>query len=316
MKPTHLQQIRVRRYVAVWLMAAICQAGTALRGGIGNEGRHLLFVSAVSGAEAPAKEAGVNGMADASRTSSVIVSEQSEVDVAPDGDLSKKFWSAAKRVRFDQTAFSRKSYLEAETAVASRWTKKYLYLAFWCHYERLNIYEGEDPGLERWRLWEKDVVEAFINPKPEKSSHYYEFEIAPNNQWLDLEIDLKRKPFNDAKWNSGFEHATRIYSARHIWTAEMRIPVLAMKVAGLHPDTEWRINFYRADGPETNGSGTSNARPDNSRRMLSWGALPLNLPENSFHQAASFGVLRFTAFPASRGPGELHIDANTARAET
>lgn len=211
----------------------------------------------------------------------VIVSEFSKVDVVPDGNLGK-FWATAERVRFNEAAFTRKKYPKAETMVASRWTAKYLYLAFWCHYQKLNIYEGEDPGPERWGLWEKDVVEAFINPQPEDPSHYYEFEVAPTNQWIDLEIHLHHRPHN-AKWNSGFEHATRIDAAHHIWTAEMRIPIRSMKVEEIKPGAEWRLNFYRDDGP---GVGYA-------RRKMSWGPLPVNSAAELFHQPASFGTIRF-----------------------
>lgn len=224
----------------------------------------------------------VESGASAKHILSVIDSQFSDVDVVPDGDLGKKFWSSAKRVRFDEGAFTRKKYPKAETLVASRWTPNYLYLAFWCHYQTLNTYQGENPASERWGLWEKDVVEAFINPQPENPSHYYEFEIAPTNQWIDLEIDLDRNPFNDPKWNSGFEHATRIDPVHHVWTAEMRIPVRSMKVERIHANAEWKLNFYRNDGPE---SGSA-------RRKLSWGAVPKKAAI-LFHQPASFGTIRF-----------------------
>lgn len=215
-----------------------------------------------------------------SRVPEVIVSEFSENDIVPDGNLRKRLWLLAKRIRFDQAAFARRTYPEAETFVASRWTRKYLYLAFWCRYRTLNIFQGEDLGPKRWQLWERDVVEAFINPQPERVSHYYEFEVAPNNQWIDLEIDLDRNPFMNAKWNSGFEHATRINAVRHVWTAELRIPVVSMMGPMIHQGVQWRINFYRCDGPWAN----------NTRREMSWGSLPAN---GSFHQPGSFGVLRF-----------------------
>lgn len=215
-----------------------------------------------------------------------IESQFSDVDVAPDGDLGKKFWSSAKRVRFDEAAFTRKKYPKAETIVASRWTANYLYLAFWCHYQTLNIYQGENPAIERLGLWEKDVAEAFINPQPENPSHYYEFEVAPTNQWIDLEINLNRNPFGDPKWNSGFEHATRIDSVHHIWTAEMRIPVQSMKVERIRENAEWKLNFYRCDGPG----------PESVRRELSWGPVPRQIP-SMFHQPASFGTIRFVGGP-------------------
>jgi hypothetical protein len=213
----------------------------------------------------------------------VIVSEFSAIDVVPDGNLDKKFWTGAKRIQFDEAGFTRTRHTEAMTLVASRWTRQYLYLAFWCHYQNLNMYGGEDSAHERWQLWEKDVVEAFINPTPDRPSHYYEFEVAPNNQWLDLEIDLTQHPFNDQKWNSGFVHATRIDAKRHVWTVEMRIPIASMTATEADPKKDWRVNFYRCDGTESGAS----------RRMLSWGALPLNLSEHSFHQPNSFGAIRF-----------------------
>jgi hypothetical protein len=213
----------------------------------------------------------------------VILSGFSAVDRIPDGNLNEPFWTSAARVRFDEAGFTREKYPGAETMVASRWTANYLYIAFWCRYQTLNTFDGEDPAPERWGLWERDVVEAFINPTPEHPSHYYEFEIAPTNQWIDLEINLDRKPFNDPKWNSGFLHATRIDPARHIWTAEMRIPIHSMKVKEIRPGAEWRVNFYRNDGP-----GTGHAR-----RNLSWGPLPSGTAAAQFHQPASFGTIRF-----------------------
>ena len=229
-------------------------------------------------------------MADLKRSHPVLISEFSASDTPPDGDLDKHFWSTAKRVSFDQAAFTRASYPKSQTQVASRWTRDYLYLAFWCRYESLNIFQGENPEAERWQLWDKDVVEAFIGPDPERPSHYYEFEVAPNNQWIDLEIDLDKHPFNDPHWNSGFKHATRVNAARHIWTSEWRIPATVLSSVGIRGDSAWRVNFYRADGADSN------------RRAMSWGALPHNLPENSFHQPDSFGLLQF-AGPRSAPQG-------------
>ena len=239
----------------------------------------------------PAVSPGPEKIADMSRDHPVIVSRFSARDTVPDGDLDKPFWSDASRVAFDQAAFTRATYPESETRVASRWTRNYLYLAFWCRYQTLNAFEGEDLHVERWGLWEKDVVEAFIAPDPGQPSHYFEFEVAPNNQWIDLEIDLTKRPFNNARWNSGFEHSTRLDSARHVWTSEWRIPLASLARSGIAPGKDWRVNFYRSDGQPPN------------RRAMSWGALPLKLPQSSFHQPESFGILRFEDRHAS---GEAH----------
>jgi hypothetical protein len=213
----------------------------------------------------------------------VIVSEFSSHDTQPDGDLDKPFWSAARRVSFDQAGFTRTQYPYVETRVASRWTRHYLYLAFWARYQSLNVYQGEDPRPERLGLWDKDVVESFIAPDSARPDHYYEFEVAPNNQWVDLEIDLTKHPFGNAQWNSGFEHATRVDAAQHLWTSEWRIPLASLSPSGITSGGAWRINFYRCDGEDPN------------RRLMSWGPLPRELPQSSFHQPESFGVLRFAS---------------------
>ncbi len=210
-----------------------------------------------------------------------VASKFSSRDFVPDGNLSKGIWRRAQFVSFDEEALGRKKHPEAETRVASFWTTRYIYLAYRCKYTALNVYEGEPSDKEKWGLWDRDVVEAFINPTPERFNHYYEFEVSPNNLWIDLEIDLEKNPFNDAGWDSHFEHATRVDESSRVWTCEMRIPVSAFTPVPIKPGEEWRINFYRADG-----------KGDDSHRLfLTWSPLPGS--KLTFHQPASFGIIRF-----------------------
>ncbi len=197
-----------------------------------------------------------------------------------DGDLEKPVWRTATWVAFDRDMKGERRYPEHETRVASLWSATHLYFAFHSRYTELNIYEGEDPAKERWELWEKDVVEVFLNPRPERVNQYYEFEVAPNNQWLDLVIDKDRDPFNDASWDSGFEHATRIDRQARVWTCEMKIPLSALEVEKIEPGAEWRVNYYRADG--------QGGRAE--RRYMSWSAIPEG---QTFHTPTRFGILRF-----------------------
>ena len=207
-----------------------------------------------------------------------LEARRSSVEFLPDGDLSKPSWKHAKWTEFDNDASGKFHYPEAATRVASLWTETHIYFAFFSRYDSLNIYEGEDPKRERWQLWNRDVVEVFLNPQPERMNHYFEFEVAPNNQWIDLEIDKTRNPFNDASWNSGFEHATRIDAEQHVWTAEMRIPLTAMNVKQLRPGTEWRVNFFRAAGKGD----------DDRRKFLAWSIIPEG---KTFHVPERFGIL-------------------------
>lgn len=213
-------------------------------------------------------------------SSVAIISGFSRKDFVPDGDLKKKAWVKAKWIRFDHDMSGRLHYPEADTRVAALWTEKFVYFAFKCKYSALNVYEGEDASKERWELWNRDVAEVFINSQPERVSHYYEFEVAPNNQWIDLEIDKTKTPFNDASWDSHFDHAARVDSKKHVWICEMRIPVTSMGVSAMQPNMEWRLNFYRADG----------LGDDTQRRFMAWSIIPEG---NSFHQPAYFGIIKF-----------------------
>ena len=208
-----------------------------------------------------------------------LQARRSSVDFLPDGDPAKPYWKHAESVEFDTDASGKSHFPEIATRVASVWTETHIYFFFWCRYDSLNVYQGEDPKVERWLLWDRDVVEVFLNPQPERVDHYYEFEVAPNNQWIDLEIDKTKNPFNDAAWNSGFEHATRIDAKNHVWTAEIRIPISSMNVHAIHSGDQWRANFFRAAGEGG----------DDCRKFLAWSIIPEG---KTFHVPTRFGILR------------------------
>ena len=201
-------------------------------------------------------------------------------DFTPDGDLGKMLWRNVEWVKFDRDAYGGPAYPQAETAVAALWTDHSIYFAFRCKYSILHIYEGEDPAKERWELWNRDVVEVFINPEPRRVTHYYEFEVAPNNQWIDLEIDHSKSPFYDPSWASGFEHATRVNVDSHYWTCEMRIPLVSIGVRQVRAGDNWRVNFFRFDG----------LGDDSQRRSISWVSIPGG---NTFHTPTRFGLIDY-----------------------
>jgi hypothetical protein len=213
----------------------------------------------------------------------ILIANISEVDFVPDGDLDKKVWAACGRVKFRRDAFGTIEFPEIETAASALWTNEYLYLAFWCRYQALHLFAPEERCAEGNELWTRDVVEAFISPEPSISSHYYEFEVSPDNRGLDLEISHEPISTPDTKWTSGFEHAASINCVSRIWTAEMRIPVQSMGVRQVRPSIDWRINLFRADGVGN----------DYERHLLSWS--PLQIANRSFHQPESFGILRFAS---------------------
>ena len=97
---------------------------------------------------------------------------------------------------------------------------------------------------ERFGLWERDVVEAFIGSKTNDIKNYTEYEVSPNNERLDVKIAL---PKYDFEWSSKFESATRVDQKAGRWTCEMRIPWSALADARPRAGEKWRINLYRCD---------------------------------------------------------------------
>jgi hypothetical protein len=213
-------------------------------------------------------------------SSAQITAKYSPSDFAPDGNLSKAIWKRADWATFDHDKTGKIKNPAVLTRVAVLWGDRYVYFAFAGRYDSLNTYQGEDVAKERWELWNRDVVEVFLNPQPARMTHYYEFEVAPNNQWIDLEIEKQKTPFNDASWNSGFEHATRVDAKHHLWATEMRIPLSALGVNAIRKDDLWRVNFFRAAG---HGA-------DEHRVFLAWSPIPQG---GTFHVPNRFGILRF-----------------------
>ncbi len=114
-----------------------------------------------------------------------------------------------------------------------------------------------------------------------ETPHYYEFEVAPNNQWIDLEITSEA---SSHRTHSGIPTScTPPGSDRDTPNLDNRVAHPGrVDGSGEHrSNTEWRINLYRADGA---GSGAE-------RNLFCWSPLPSN--NGSFHQPASFGVLKF-----------------------
>jgi hypothetical protein len=209
-----------------------------------------------------------------------IESRRATADFEPDANLHKEVWKRARWIKFSHSMSGDRDHPEQATRVASVWTATSVYFAFLCKYDRLNVFPGEDVQKERWELWNRDVAEVFLNPQPTRLLHYYEFEVAPNNQWIDLEITRGEKPNHDASWNSGFSHAVRIDEKNHLWIVEMRIPLRPMGASEIKPGTEWRGNFFRAAGQGQ----------DAERKFLAWSSIPEG---RTFHVPSCFGIVRF-----------------------
>jgi cellulose/xylan binding protein with CBM9 domain len=195
-------------------------------------------------------------------------------DVALNLKPSSPFWRDGSSIVFDGDNYGR-PMKQFRTEVRSRWTDSSLYLLFICPYEKLTRKPSPETSTETNRLWNWDVAEIFIGSDFQHIRRYKEFELSPQGEWVDLEIDLDQPHNENAwKWNSGFETAARIDPEKKIWYGAMRIPFAAIGPAP-RVGSKFRVNFFRAQGESSN------------RQLLAWQA-PMG---ESFHVPERFGIL-------------------------
>src|SRR2546421_947468 len=149
-------------------------------------------------------------------------------DVPPETDSNSSFWRDAPSIFADRDSFG-KVVPGHRTEVRSRWTNENLYFLFVCPYEQLNLKPQPKTDVETNQLWNWDVAEVFIGSNFQNIRRYKEFEVSPQGEWVDLDIDLNSPHHEDGwKWNSGFQISTRIEREAKIWYAAMRIPFSAI----------------------------------------------------------------------------------------
>jgi alpha-galactosidase len=183
-------------------------------------------------------------------------------------------WQTAQPIRFSADWQGRNPEPALETEVRVLWSPRILYLRFVCSYRQLCFFHDSDPNGRRDHLWDRDVAEIFLQPQPSRERYYKEFEIAPNGMWIDLDIS----PSGLADLKSGLSRSVHVDQEKHIWTAEMAIPVEAI-TKRFDPGSVWRANFYRIEGPKE------------PRRYMAW--RPTHTPQPNFHVPKAFGTMRF-----------------------
>jgi alpha-galactosidase len=208
-------------------------------------------------------------------TSEIFASHVSR-EIRLDASKPAAEWQTAQPIRFSADWQGRNPDPELETEVRVLWSPRMLYLRFACNYRELFVFVNSDPNGRRDYLWDRDVAEAFLQPEPSPERYYKEFEIAPNGMWIDLNIS----PSGLAALKSGLSRSVHVDQEKHIWTAEMAIPVEAI-TKQFDPSSVWRVNFYRIEGAEE------------PRRYMAW--LPTNTPQPNFHVPEAFGTMRFDA---------------------
>jgi Carbohydrate family 9 binding domain-like len=206
----------------------------------------------------------------------VAYSTRADSDVKVDTDSASPFWRDARPVsaQVDSQGWLQREY---RTQVRSRWTRNNIYFLFICSYKHLYLNPKPDAAHETYELWKWNVAEVFIGTDFQNIKRYKEFEISPQGEWVDLDINLDNPHHEEGwVWNSGFEHRARIDESKHIWYAAMKIPFAALDIPDASAGQQFRVNFYRTEGGPTEIRGVM------WRHTMS----------KTFHAPESFGLLK------------------------
>jgi hypothetical protein len=208
--------------------------------------------------------------------SNIIESTRSRHDAALQTDPASAFWQDARPIYAERDTYG-KPVPGHRTEVRSRWTRDNIYFLFLCPYEELNLKPSPDPVHETNQLWNWDVAEVFIGSDFTDIRHYKEFEVSPQGEWIDLDINLEKPHHEEGwTWNSGFQVVARIDRSAKVWYGAMRIPFASLDRRSPVAGNVFRANFFRGQGPASH------------LRQIAWQP-PMS---NTFHVPDRFGTLK------------------------
>ena len=131
---------------------------------------------------------------------------------------------------------------------------------------------------------------AFIGADFEHIRRYKEFEISPQGEWVDLDIDLDKPHHEDGwTWNSGFGVSARIDPAAHVWYGATEDSYAAIDTRAAAEGNVLRINLFRSQGPKP------------AQHHIAWQA-PM---KDSFHVPERFGLLKLVNAEMILRPSQL-----------
>jgi alpha-galactosidase len=158
------------------------------------------------------------------------------------------------------------------------WSDTALYIRFDASQsEALVVSEKADLTKKIRGLWDRDVCEIFIAPDASQRNKYFEFEIAPNGEWIDLGIEVapqERK--TDWDYKSGMTSAAKIKKDKVVMA--IKIPFASLGKIPRVGDV-WLGNLFRCVGK------------DPTRGYLAW--QPTETEKPNFHVPEKFGEFRF-----------------------
>ncbi len=186
---------------------------------------------------------------------------------------------------FDTDKIELNSYWSGVKAESERhsfanllWNEDCFFARFVCNQgETLIINDKPSLTKKAIGLWNFDVCEIFIAPNITEPAKYFEFEVSPTGEWLDLGIhQLSDKRETNWEYQSNMQVFAEINQDKIIlaiqipWQAFGKKPVVGEK---------WRGNLFRCVGSGEN------------RGYLAW--QPTLTKEPNFHVPEKFGWFEF-----------------------
>lgn len=178
-----------------------------------------------------------------------------------------------------------KNYWSGEKAEIGRhfktkllWSDTTFYVRFEANQnEPLVISDAPNLKTKTVGLWDRDVCEIFVAPNRKEPRKYYEFEIAPTGEWVDLKIhQMPEIRETDFEYDSGMKTAARIEKGKIIMMIKVE-----WKAFGVVPKVGdvWKGNLFRCVGAGA------------TRGYLAWS--PTQTEKPNFHVPETFGDFEF-----------------------
>ena len=192
--------------------------------------------------------------------------------------LDNENWKNVKEIRIENYWSGEKAEIERHTKAKLLWSNTALYIRFEANQkEPLIVSETPNLKMKTVGLWDRDVCEIFVAPNREEPQKYFEFEIAPTGEWIDLKIhQMPEKRETDFEYKSGMKTAARIEAGKI--TMAIKIEWKAFGAIPKSGDV-WKGNLFRCVGF------------GKTRGYLAWS--PTITKQPNFHVPERFGEFEF-----------------------
>ncbi len=182
----------------------------------------------------------------------VFLSHYSRKEVEMTANPDSRFWKNIEPINIDKSILGAPAD-NLKSEARSRWTDNHLYFLFSGPFEEQVLKPDPDTINETFRLWQWDDFELYIGADFENTNLYREFEVSPQGEFLDLNInsEIPNPGHNDERlWDSGFKVKARVDKENKMWYAELKIPVDSFDNRKPETGNKYRVNIYRLQGPQ------------------------------------------------------------------